>query len=102
MAFPATIVADEKGLEQIFWLRGRKRIAWNEVAKSTVDEKSGEVKITSKSGVKIVHTRQLPDRTRLLAAIESHSAERIPVVPVPAQTRSELTGSIEQPASLAR
>jgi hypothetical protein len=81
MAFPATIVVDDEGMEQVFWLRGRKRIAWRDVSKSTVIEKTGEVKITSKSGVKIVHTRQLPDRARLLAEVENHSRESVPVAP---------------------
>ena len=84
VAFPATIVADDKGLEQIFWLR-RKRIAWKEVGKVDVNEKSGEVKIAGKSGVKILHARQLPDRARLLKELDEHCTERlVPAPPAPA------------------
>src|SRR5579872_2946551 len=85
MAFPATIVIDDKGMEQVFWLRGRKRIEWKDVSKSTVVEKTGEVKIISRTGVKIMHTRQLPDRARLLAEIQQHSRESVPAV-APVQT----------------
>lgn len=86
MAFPATVVVDDKGMEQTFWLRGRKRIAWKDVSKSTVIEKTGEVKIASRAGVKILFTRQLPDRERMLAEIEKHRSESVPVVlPVPAE-----------------
>lgn len=81
MAFPATIVVDDSGLEQTYWLR-RKRIAWKEIAKLDVIEKTGEVNITSKSGVKIMYTRQLPDRTRFLAEIDSHRGSK-PVVETP-------------------
>lgn len=83
MAFPATIVANEQGLEQVFWLRGRKRILWKDVSKVVANEKSGEVKIFSKSGVKIVHTRQLPAKETLLAEVERHHSERAaaPVAP---------------------
>jgi hypothetical protein len=91
MAFPATIVADESGLEQIFWLR-RKRIAWHDLKKFAVDPKSGELKIAGKGGVKIVHTRQLPDRDRLLAELQKHAIERTVVLP-PAPAPSELVPS---------
>src|SRR5579863_5651360 len=45
MAFPATIVVNEHGLEQLFWLRGRKRIAWGDVSAVDANEKKGTVKI---------------------------------------------------------
>lgn len=76
MAFPATIVVDQQGIEQMFWLRGRKRIAWKEVTTIALNEKSGEVKITGKNGVKILHTRQLPDHARLVSELDKHRAER--------------------------
>lgn len=81
MAFPATIVADEKGLEQIFWLRTRKRIDWKDLKGFAVDQKTGELRIAARTGVKIVHTRQLPERDRLLAEIQKHSTERVTVIP---------------------
>ena len=76
MAFPATIIANEQGLEQVYWLRGRKRIVWKDVSKVVADEKTGEVKIISRSGVKIVHTRQLPAKETLLAEVEKNHTER--------------------------
>jgi hypothetical protein len=76
-AFPASIVADENGLEQVYWLRGRKRIAWKDVAGVEVNEKKGEVRIQGKSGVRITHTRQLPDRSRLLGELKKHASERV-------------------------
>ncbi|MGA2726675.1 MAG: hypothetical protein ABSE96_02610 [Terracidiphilus sp.] len=75
-AFPGTILIDKDGIEQVYWLRGRKRIAWNEISKVTPDEKRGEVKIKGRNGTKIHFARQLPDRTRLLAELEKHSGEK--------------------------
>ena len=92
MAFPATIVADEKGLEQIFWLRTRKRIAWKDLKSFAIDQKTGELRIAARTGVKIVHTRQLPERDKLLAEIEKHSIERVTVIP-PAPAASEVVAS---------
>jgi hypothetical protein len=77
-AFPGTILVDKNGIEQVYWLRGRKRIAWNEIAKVTTDEKRGEVKIKGVNGTKIVFSRQLPDRARLQQELERHSSEKAP------------------------
>jgi hypothetical protein len=78
-AFPGTIRIDKNGIEQLYWLRGRKRIAWNEISKVTTDEKRGEVKIKGRNGTKIHFARQLPDRTRLLAELEKHDGEKMAV-----------------------
>ncbi len=59
----------------MYWLRARKRIAWNEISKVTTDDKRGEVKIKGRNGTKILFARQLPDRARLLAELEKHSNE---------------------------
>jgi hypothetical protein len=75
-AFPASIVVDENGVEQLYWLRGRKRIAWKDIVTVDVNEKKHEVRIKGRNGAKIVHTRQLPDRSRLLAELEKHASER--------------------------
>jgi hypothetical protein len=77
-AFPGTIRADEKGLEQAYWLRGRKSVAWNEVWRITVNEKKSEVKIVAKSGKKILHSRQLPDRARLIEELRKRCNEKLP------------------------
>jgi hypothetical protein len=78
-AFPGTILIDKEGIEQVYWLRGRKRIAWNEISKVTTDEKRGEVKIKGRNGTKIHFARQLPDRTRLLAELVKHDGEKMAV-----------------------
>ena len=78
-AFPAAIVADENGIEQVFWLRGRKRIAWKDSLAVEVNEKKHEIRIKGRNGVKIVHARQLPDRSRLLTEFEKHAPERAAV-----------------------
>ena len=77
-AFPGTILIDKSGIEQVYWLRARKRIAWNEISKVTTDDKRGEVKIKGRNGTKILFARQLPDRARLLTELEKHSEEKAP------------------------
>jgi hypothetical protein len=80
-AFPGSIRADKDGIEQLYWLRGRKRIAWNEISQIVPDEKRGEVKIVGRNGTRILFARQLPDQARLLGEIEkrrtAHAPERV-------------------------
>jgi hypothetical protein len=71
-AFPASIVANADGIEQMYWLRSRRRIAWKDIASVEVNDQKSEIKIKGKNGVKILHSRQLPDRSRLLAELEKH------------------------------
>ncbi|HSZ16549.1 MAG TPA: hypothetical protein VK764_05575 [Terracidiphilus sp.] len=78
LAFPGSVIVDKNGLGQIYWLRGEKRIAWSDVSKVSLDEKKREVTIVGKFGTKIVHTRQLPDRERLLQELKSHCSEKLP------------------------
>ena len=80
-AFPGSVIVDKNGLGQVYWLRGEKRIAWSDVSKVSVDEKKHEVKILGKFGTKIVHTRQLPDRERLLQELKTHCSEKLPAEP---------------------
>jgi Bacterial PH domain len=77
-AFPGSIVADEKGIAQVYWLRGERRIAWSDVRSVEVNEKKQEIRILGKGGVKILHARQLPDRDRLMELLKSHAAEKLP------------------------
>jgi hypothetical protein len=87
VAFPGTIATDQTGIEQRYWLRSPKRIAWKDVAKVTVDAKRNEVKITSRQGVKIVHARQLPDQARLLKELHERCTETlVPAVAVETKT----------------
>lgn len=77
-AFPGSIVANKDGLEQSYWLTGRKRIPWDEVWSVAVDAKRGSVTVVGKRSVKIVHTRQLPGHDRFLAELETHCPDRMP------------------------
>jgi hypothetical protein len=77
-AFPGTILVDKNGIEQVYWLRGRKRIAWHEISKVTTDEKRGELKIKGTNGTTIVFSRQLPEQARLRVELEKHSGEKAP------------------------
>jgi hypothetical protein len=89
-AFPGAIIADKNGIEQVYWLRARKRIAWNEISKIVPDEKRGEVKIFGRNGTKILFAKQLPDKDRLLVEIEKRKMEQTPArVAAPAFAMSD-------------
>jgi hypothetical protein len=77
-SFPGSIIADSNGLAQSYWLTGSRRIPWDDVWSVSVEEKRGRITIQSKHSTKIVHTRQLPDRTRLLSELQSHCPDRMP------------------------
>jgi hypothetical protein len=83
---PGTIVLSTEGLEQRFWLAKVTRIGWSQVREIAVRHEKGLVTIRSKSGTKIEHTRQLPDRARLLAELEARCPEKMPR---PVEIRSE-------------
>jgi hypothetical protein len=78
-AFPATILANDEGLKQVYWFWKPRRIAWKDISAVTFDEKKQKLTIKGQGGTKIVHTRQLPDRARLIAEIEKHSDGKVPV-----------------------
>ena len=75
---PGTIVMSEQGLEQKYWLTKAKRIGWGQVRDVVVRQKQGQVTICGKNGAKIQHTRQLPDRARLLAELEARCPDKMP------------------------
>jgi len=77
-AYPGSIVINKDGLEQLYWLTGRKRIPWSEVWSVAVDAKSNSVTVVGKRSVKIVHTRQLPGHDRFLAELQAHCPDRMP------------------------
>jgi hypothetical protein len=62
--FPVTIVVTDNGLEQIPWLWKKKQIRWADIVEINTGEKRRTVTITGADGTKIVHSRQLPDRSR--------------------------------------
>jgi hypothetical protein len=76
--FPDTIIVRADGLEQIAWLRRRKQIRWADVVEINTGERSRTVTITGADGTKIVHSRQLPDRPRLLMELKVHCGEKLP------------------------
>jgi len=77
-AFPGSIIADEKGVAQVYWLRGEKRIAWQDVKSVILNDKKQEIRIIGRGGIKILHARQLPDRERLLALLKERAADKLP------------------------
>ena len=77
-AFPGSIVADQDGVAQVYWLRGQKRIPWKDVKAVILNEKKHEIRIIGRNGIKILHARQLPDPERLLDLLKEHAADKLP------------------------
>jgi len=77
-SFPGTILIDSRGLQQKFWARRNKRIRWADIVEINTGERSRTVAITGTDGTKIVHSRQLPDRQRLLWELKQHCGEQLP------------------------
>ena len=77
-SFPGTILIDSEGLRQKFWASKNKRIRWTDIVEINTGEKSRTVEITGADGTKIVHSRQLPDRPRLLWELKQHCGEQLP------------------------
>jgi hypothetical protein len=78
LTFPETIIVTDNGLEQISWLRKNKQIRWGDIVEINTGEKSRTVTITGADGTKIVHSRQLPDRPRLLMELKNRCGEKLP------------------------
>ena len=78
VSFPASIIVSGEGLEQVYWFRPRKCIRWNEIVEIESGPKDRLVTITGANGTKIVHTRFLADRARLLVEIRRHCGEELP------------------------
>lgn len=76
--YPGSIVATENGLEQVYWFGGNKRVAWSDVVGFEIDKKKKRVIIKARNGAKIVHTRQLPDKNRIIGEIEIHCPGKLP------------------------
>lgn len=75
---PGTLVVTAQGLEQRYWLRKPRVIAWADVRRIEVREKQREVVIRGVGGTKIQHSKQFPDREQLMAALEAHCPDRMP------------------------
>ena len=78
ISFPGNILADSEGLQQTYWIWKSKRIRWAEIVEINTGDKSRTVTITGADGTKIVHSRQLPDRPRLLWELKRHCGEQLP------------------------
>ena len=78
LPFPATLVVAPDGLEQVSWLWKNKHILWTDIVEINTGEKSRTVTITGVDGTKIVHSRQLADRPRLLLELKRHCGENLP------------------------
>jgi hypothetical protein len=76
--FPETIIVTDNGLEQTSWLWKNKQIRWADIVEVNTGEKRRTVIITGADGTKIVHSRQLPDRSRLLMELRGHCGEKLP------------------------
>ena len=76
--FPEKIIVTADGLEQVSWLWKNKRIRWADIVEINTGKKSRTVTITGADGTKIVHSRQLPDRPRLLMELKQHCGENLP------------------------
>jgi hypothetical protein len=75
---PGTIVLSEQGLEQKYWLAKVTHIGWDDVQSVSVNEKQNRTTVYGRQGAKIKHERQLPDRARLLAALEARCPDKMP------------------------
>lgn len=77
-SFPATIILSTDGLQQVSWLWKDKRIGWSEIVEINTGEKSRTVTVTGADGTKIVHSRQLSDRPRLISELKHHCGHSLP------------------------
>ena len=77
-SLPGTIAVTADGIEQAFWFQKNRHIRWADIVEINSDEKSRTVSITGADGTKIVHSRQLADRSRLLLELKQHCGENLP------------------------
>lgn len=80
LPFPETISVGPDGVVQEirFWLK-KKKMSWGDVREIRLEKKSRLLIVEGADGTKIVHTRQLPDRDRLLEELYKHCGEKVPV-----------------------
>jgi hypothetical protein len=76
--FPGTIVITSESVAQIYWFRRNKRIRWEEIVEINSGVKDRLVTIRGKDETKIVHSRFLADRSRLLEELKTHCGENLP------------------------
>ena len=78
MPCAAAVVIAVDGLEEVYWLRRRKRIQWKGIVEISTGEKSRTITITGADGTRIVHSPQLPDRPQLLLELKNLCGENLP------------------------
>lgn len=76
--FPGTIAITREGLEQMYWLRRNAFIPWNTIVEINTGAKIKIVTIKAADGAKIVHTRNLADRPRLLKELKRYCSNQLP------------------------
>ena len=77
-SMPEAVVISRDELQQTYWFRKSKRIRWDEIVEINTGKKDQAVTITGADGTKIVHSRQLADRPRLLKELKQHCGENLP------------------------
>ena len=77
-SLPGTVVVVDEGLEQVYWFWRNKHIRWKEIVEIAAGEKSFTVTITGTEGTKIIHSRLMADRPRLLLELKQHCGENLP------------------------
>lgn len=77
-SLPGAIVVTADGVNQLFWFRKNKHIRWVDIVEINTGKKSRAVTITGVDRTKIVHSRQLADRSRLLFEVKQHCGESLP------------------------
>jgi hypothetical protein len=76
--YPATIIATEEGIEQIYWFHRHKHICWKDIVEIETGLKERAVTIVGLDGTKIVHSTMLASRSRLLLELKQHCSENLP------------------------
>lgn len=72
ISFPGSVATGLEGLEQIFWLRGNKKIRWIDISAIQRTDKGRAITIVGTDGTEIVHSRRLADQSRFLRELEVH------------------------------
>jgi hypothetical protein len=75
---PGTIVVNDIGIEQRFWIRPNRLIRWNEIEEINTGDRIRIVTVTSSDGTEIVFSKGHADRPRLLREIKQHCGQNFP------------------------
>ena len=75
---PGTIIITADSLQQIYWFSRNKRIRWEEIVEINTGKKDRTVTVTGANRTKIIHSKQLPDRARLLLELKRHCGKNLP------------------------